>query len=100
MTKSVDIYGFLSDVIAFGRKQAEANKEKHDKERWKQLNLGNYEEAMTQAGLLSCDIGTMCTYDLFEKVIKYFQDHSDVNGWLKYEFNEKDFSFMAGEHGK
>ena len=47
MTKSVDIYGFLSDVIAVGRKQAEANKEKHDKERWKQLNLGNYEEAMT-----------------------------------------------------
>ena len=55
---------------------------------------------MTQAGLLTGDIGSMCTYDLFEKVIKYFQDHSDVNGWITYEFNEKDFSFTAVEHGK
>mgnify|MGYP003305591947 CR=1 FL=1 len=39
-------------------------------------------------------------YDLFEKVIKYFQDHSDVNGWLTYEFNEEDFSFTAVEYGK
>ena len=100
MIKTVDIYEFLNDAIAYGRKHSEANKEKHDKERWKQLALGNHEEAMAQASLLCGDIGVLETYNLFENFIKYFQDHADTNGLLTYEFNEKDFTFTTEKNEK
>lgn len=87
MTKTTDIYGFLEDVISVGRQRAEKNKEKHDKERWKQLALGNHSEATIQSGLMCGDIANLETYTLIEKFIKYFQDHADENGLLTYNEN-------------
>lgn len=88
MIKTVDIYGYLEDVVQRGRQHAELNKEKHDKERWKHAALGNQEEAMTQSGLMCGDIGIIETYNLFEKIIKYFKDHADKNGLLTYDIDE------------